>query len=202
MDDVKSLAQLLAEPPRRGDWGGWRLDPETCTLHLPRNPDRPEDGDQYWCDLRRCATEQGVLFWLYQMEGKSWVTDRILAGLVRALGDLFAPQHAYSLTSEQVRGRVSDVATWLPSAESDTRKTRATDGQRPAVELAVVGQSPTVAARLDGIHLVVDHCPWCRHEHHHGAGDPTQPPYPAYGPRVAHCGDGQGRSYILTPEGG
>lgn len=216
-DNVKSLAQLLAEPPRRGDWGGWQLDSETCSLHLPRDPNRPEDGDHYWCDLRRCTSEQGVLFWLYQMEGKRWVTDRMLAGLVRALGDLFAPQHAYSLTLEQVGGRVADVATWLPPREAEltpkqnqlaagTASSRSSprelrEDNSVTTSCSTDGQSPAVAARLDGIHLVVD-CPFCHRQHHHGAGDPEQPPYPAYGPRVAHCGDGQGRSYILTPEGG
>lgn len=61
---------------------------------------------------------------------------------------------------------------------------------------------PSVVARLDGRYLVVDDCPHCHRQHHHGAGDPEQPPFPVFGPRVAHCGDGQGRSYILTPEGG
>lgn len=109
---VRSLAELLAEPRCRRDWGGWQLDPNACALYLPFNPDKPEDGDQYWCDLTRCMSEQGVLFWLYQLEGKGWVTDRMLAGLVRALGDLFAPQHAYTMTVDQLQRRVAEVAKW------------------------------------------------------------------------------------------
>lgn len=183
MDDVKTLAQLLAEPPRRGDWGPWLLDEAQKVLHL--------EDDAYWIDLQTCLTPAATLDWVMQLAGKSWADDRVLAGLVRAFDDILHPQanlcsHGLpsSLHPEKLRGLVADVAKWLPPEGSTPRS-----------------GAPSVAARLDGIHLVVDDCPWCHRQHHHGAGAPDHPAYPAYGPRVAHCGSGKGLSYCLVPPG-
>lgn len=46
----------------------------------------------YECDLERCTTSAGVLDWLCQVAGKMWATDRVLAGLARAMNDLLHPQ--------------------------------------------------------------------------------------------------------------
>jgi hypothetical protein len=58
---------------------------------------------------------------------------------------------------------------------------------------------PAAVARLDGRYLVVDDCPHCHRQHHHGAGDPASASYPLYGHRVGHCGDGGGGYYLVPP---
>lgn len=54
-----------------------------------------------------------------QVAGKSWADNRVLAGLVRALDDVLYPQanlcsggQAKSMTVEQIRERISEVAKW------------------------------------------------------------------------------------------
>lgn len=113
MGEVKSLAELLAEPPRRGDWGPWLLDEASHVLHLP--------SDLYWVDLTTCLTSAAALDWIFQLAGKAWVDDRTLAGLVRALDDLLHPQATLcshgigkAMTPAEVRARVAEVAKWEP----------------------------------------------------------------------------------------
>jgi hypothetical protein len=85
-----------------GDWGPWRLDPETRVLY-PVWPYR------YEVDLDACTTSAEVLDWIIQVAQKGWASaehggngpehnpdgwtdDAILAGLVRALDDVLHPQ--------------------------------------------------------------------------------------------------------------
>lgn len=116
---VKSLAELLAEPPRRRDWGGWLLDAESFTLHLPFDAARPDDGDLYWVALEECGDCAEVLDKVVQITNKTWATDRILGGLLRALDDVLHLQSslcsfgvAGTLTAEVIRLRVKEVALW------------------------------------------------------------------------------------------
>ncbi|HYF72787.1 MAG TPA: hypothetical protein VD864_08190 [Nocardioides sp.] len=116
MGDVKSLSELLAEPPRRGDWGPWLLDEEHAVLYLPN--------DEYWIELpRSCTTAAAVLDWIFQLVGKTWVDDRTLVGLIRALDDVLHPQAtlcsmgvASSLRPDEIRRQAAEVAKWLPYA--------------------------------------------------------------------------------------
>ncbi|WP_345390935.1 hypothetical protein [Haloechinothrix salitolerans] len=48
--------------------------------------------DDYYVDLERCTTSAEVLDWIAQVAEKPWANDEVLAGLVRALNDVLAPQ--------------------------------------------------------------------------------------------------------------
>ncbi|MEP7292433.1 MAG: hypothetical protein ABI835_11655 [Chloroflexota bacterium] len=48
---------------------------------------------------------------------------------------------------------------------------------------------PIARANVVGNQLIVDCCPLCGCTHFHGAGDPSDSRYPAYGHRVQHCLD-------------
>lgn len=61
----------------------WRLKLSNATLWFEEKTD--DDYVWYEIDLDRCSTSAQVLDWIAQVEGKMWATDRILAGLVRAL---------------------------------------------------------------------------------------------------------------------
>ena len=70
-------------PPRwRGSWGGWRLYDD----HLEYG------GRGYSFNLSNVTSSAAVLDKIMQIAGKTWATDECLAGLVRALDDIFHPQ--------------------------------------------------------------------------------------------------------------
>jgi hypothetical protein len=92
-----TLRELLALKPEPR-WGPWRLKSYSLAH------------DRYWVDLERCCSSAQVLDWLAQVAGKSWATDEVLAGLVRALNDVLYLQANvcswgidHSLTKAQVR---------------------------------------------------------------------------------------------------
>lgn len=71
-----------APPDRARGWHGWQLDPEHRVLTLER------DGVfLYEVDLERAVTPAQALDWVAQVAGKTWATDEVLAGFVRALDD-------------------------------------------------------------------------------------------------------------------
>lgn len=70
--------------PTSGSWGPWRL-----------SDDRTELVHQHWdypVDLTRMTSSAEALDWIMQVAGRSWQDDVSLAGFVRALNDLLAPQ--------------------------------------------------------------------------------------------------------------
>lgn len=79
------LEDCLSDVKRRHErgWGGWTLDVASQTLRLD---------DRYEVYLGECDTSAEVLDWICQVAKKRWATDRILAGLVRALDDVLEPQ--------------------------------------------------------------------------------------------------------------
>lgn len=120
MGEVKSLAELLAEPPRRGNWGPWQLDPEVPALFIPRDLDNPVDGDDlYWWPLDKCCDSPQVLDFLFQVNAKTWATVEIRAGLLNALDDVLDPQANLcsfgmpgGLNVAQIRARAIEVSKW------------------------------------------------------------------------------------------
>ena len=80
--------RALMERRIRSDWGPWVLETSTRVLAL-----YSDHGDYlYEIDLDGCTTPAVVLDWLCQVAGKTWATDDVLAGLVRALDDVLHPQ--------------------------------------------------------------------------------------------------------------
>ena len=99
-----------------GDWGGWQLDPTAATL---------EHADsEYWIELSTCTTPAEVLSWIAQASYKRLGDDhRALAGLVRSLDDILHLQATLcpggdprTLTPEQIRNRVTEIAQAAPPA--------------------------------------------------------------------------------------
>lgn len=64
------------------DWGPWALNVSAFTLEC----------NDYEVDLEQCTTSAEVLDWIAQVASKDWATDEVVAGLVRAINDLLAPQ--------------------------------------------------------------------------------------------------------------
>jgi hypothetical protein len=78
------------EPASRGErrrgWGPWDIDPDVFVLWTVA------PGYRYEVDLEECTTSAQVLDWVCQVAGKTWADNPVLAGLVRALDDVLAPQ--------------------------------------------------------------------------------------------------------------
>lgn len=76
------------ETSEKDGFGGWSLERETLCVVL-----RDEEGRElYDVDLERCRTSAAVLDWIFQVAGKTWADDRILAGLIRVLDRYLDPQ--------------------------------------------------------------------------------------------------------------
>jgi hypothetical protein len=68
-------------PERLADAGNvWQYDEETRVFYI----DRPHAPIEYWIDEARCKTPAQCADWLAHMAPKNWVSDKILADLVRA----------------------------------------------------------------------------------------------------------------------
>jgi hypothetical protein len=83
-------------------WRGWqyRADNLTLTCHAGGYP--------YEIDLGTCTSSAEVLDWIMQIAGKTWGSDDVIAGLVRALDGLLYPQanlcsSGQNLTIDNVR---------------------------------------------------------------------------------------------------
>lgn len=74
----RTPSRFDAEP-----WGPWHFDAALRVLN---------HANGYYCDLDRCTSSTEVLDWIMQVGGKTWCDDSTLAGLVRAINDLLAPQ--------------------------------------------------------------------------------------------------------------
>ena len=90
---IKSAAEIMAEPPEPRQWGGWKLKKSTYELeYFPYAKGETGAAYSYSVDLERCTTSAQMLDWIMQIAGKTWANDVCLAGLVRALDDVLAPQ--------------------------------------------------------------------------------------------------------------
>jgi hypothetical protein len=96
------LREFLDMEPERQDWGPWTHDPERDVLDL-----QDDDGRRLYEvdveDARRSSAE--ALDWIVQVAGKTWATDRIVAGLVRALDDLIGFQGGVITEDRKKLGR-------------------------------------------------------------------------------------------------
>jgi len=100
---VVPLSEFLTRPfPALEDFGGWRLDRRTLCLVLYDERGRWI----YEVDIEDCRTSAAVLDWICQVAGKTWATDKILAGLVHALDYCLDPQ-ATLCSSGRERGGIN-----------------------------------------------------------------------------------------------
>lgn len=122
----RTLAEVMAAPPGRGDWGPWILDPKYRCLFIPIDPAgdlRDVDNCEYYIDLETCLNPAAVLDWLAQIAGKTWANDAVLAGLLRAFDDVIHLQgnlcgmgQAGCITKSDIESMVQSAvsAGWTP----------------------------------------------------------------------------------------
>lgn len=98
-------------------WGSWRLsghhlihdnDPDTVTA--------PPLTLGY--DLLDCTSSAEVLDMISHFAHKSWATDEILAGLVRAVDDILQPQHHLCPSGQDRRITPSDIQRMITAARA------------------------------------------------------------------------------------
>ncbi len=109
----------------RTEWGPWVLDIDLYVLRIEgvRKPMMDLPGADYEVDLELCLTSAEVLDLIMQIAGKTWGTDAVIAGLVRAIDDVLHPQAnlcsmgmSKSLTRAEVKACVKGFAA---PAEAD-----------------------------------------------------------------------------------
>ena len=106
----KSFDPNTPIPPRWGGcryWGAWRLDDD----HLC-------NGDDYCFDLSDVTSSAEMLDMIMQISGKPWADDACLAGLVRALDDIFDPQALLCSCGKHKRITASKVRARLKRAKN------------------------------------------------------------------------------------
>jgi hypothetical protein len=64
----------------------WRFEPTTLVLAL-----YIDERYLYEIDLEQCTTSAEMLDWIFQIAGKPWASDRVIAALVRLLDVLLDP---------------------------------------------------------------------------------------------------------------
>lgn len=80
---IRELLTELSRPPCV-QWGQWRFDPAALVL-------RHEETD-YEIDLETCTSSASVLDWIFQIHGKTWMTDADRGDLLRAMNVILHPQ--------------------------------------------------------------------------------------------------------------
>jgi hypothetical protein len=100
-------------------WGPWCLSRD-YTLNMPGCPQ-----SYYEIDLERFTSSAEMLDMIMQVAMKTWATDDVLAGLVRALSDTIDPQaclcsggESKTLSSRQIRDRVDRMGSLLAGGAS------------------------------------------------------------------------------------
>jgi hypothetical protein len=121
--NFRTLGEFLAEGPPpvdRSRWGGWRLEnwgergdehghPGGWHLVYSAYP----GGGRYPVELERFASSGNMLDMVMQVAGKRWVDDACLAGFVRALNDILAPQAnlcTFGANKTMTRERIATLA--------------------------------------------------------------------------------------------
>jgi len=64
-------------------WGPWAYDAQTLELVTDKG------GYEYRIDLEDCTSGDQVLDWIFQLQGKNWMTPSDIGYLVEAFADLF-----------------------------------------------------------------------------------------------------------------
>jgi hypothetical protein len=92
-------------------WGPWRLCPKTNALVLTDKGGY----EAYYVDLNDCLNSAEMLDWIYQVAGKSYASDEVIAGLIRALNDVMMPQASLCSFGQSLEITHQDVALLVGS---------------------------------------------------------------------------------------
>ena len=108
MAEVLTAKELMrVYPPVKlshGDrWGHWVYNARNLTLVIKKPPYHSE----YEIDLERCSTASEALNWIVHMSCKTWMDDKNLADLIRALHDVL---DLYQLAQN---GRIPNIKNHL-----------------------------------------------------------------------------------------
>ena len=78
--------ELLKEKIKKNNWGRWKYNPETHCLEITKYI----GNIKYWyeVDLIRCNKSSKLLDWIYQVQGKSWISPDDVADLIYAVDDI------------------------------------------------------------------------------------------------------------------
>ena len=83
---IRSLEAGGIEPPK--GWKKrklhWRFNPKNLTLYTAKS--------DYEIDLEEIKNSASMLDWIFQIEGKTWGTDEVIAELLLFFSELFNPQ--------------------------------------------------------------------------------------------------------------
>lgn len=77
------LAETLSEPPKR-QWGGWKLSDDNETLDFEETA--------YWMYVKQLENPVQLIDWIFQLNGKTWVTPEVMKDFLNAVDDLVSPQ--------------------------------------------------------------------------------------------------------------
>jgi hypothetical protein len=96
-------------------WGNWRLDAERLCLEFLTH-----GTVTYEIDIERIQSSAGVLDWIFQINQKSWASDKDIADLVQAFDDIFDPQqYLCSFHSEKQIGNPTEFLKRRIASSSD-----------------------------------------------------------------------------------
>ncbi len=87
---IGEVVSKLEQRRKRTCWGRWRLDEKAGVLAIYDERVRW----LYEVDLDRCRTCAQVLDWIYQLQGKPWLSDGDLRDFLKALDDVLGPIQA------------------------------------------------------------------------------------------------------------
>jgi hypothetical protein len=105
MYTINQLSRLVRREREDGSraarWLPWRLDAEHAVLTHRDHPD-------YSVSLTQCRSAEGFASVLADMNGKPWVKQKVMGGLVAAVLDIVRPGPD-EITTDELRAR---VAVW------------------------------------------------------------------------------------------
>ena len=91
--DLSAIEEELSKP-LPVIWGPWKLNKRILTLTFSKRRHPANLGPPYYeIDLERILDSASMLDWIMQITGKTWADDFTIASLVRALNEIFQPQH-------------------------------------------------------------------------------------------------------------
>ena len=81
------------EEQSSSSWGDWYFDKKGLYLDLLPNTNWTHEEPFYAIDLKDIDHAGDMLFWIYQIRGKSGYGENVVSDLIDAFADIFEPHH-------------------------------------------------------------------------------------------------------------